>query len=52
MLMKRSHKLYLRYKFANEARHSFRITVSDSLYKAINYHGVDRNLTVYDAVED
>lgn len=36
----------------NEARHTFRITVSDSLYKAIKYHGVDRNLTVSAAAED
>lgn len=27
----------------NEARHTFRITVSDSLYKTIKYHAVDRN---------
>lgn len=36
----------------NEARHTIRITVSDSLYKAIKYHGVDYNLTISAAAED
>ena len=33
-------------------RHSFRISVSDSLYKAIKYHAVDRNFTTAGAAED
>lgn len=36
----------------NEARHTFRITVSDSLYKTIKYHAVDRNLKLSAAAED
>lgn len=36
----------------NKAHHTIRITVSDSLYKAIKCHGVDRNLTVSAAAED
>lgn len=33
-------------------RHSFRISVSDSLYKAIKYHAVERNFTTAGAAED
>ena len=33
-------------------RHSFRVSVSDSLYKAIKYHAVDRNFTTAGAAED
>lgn len=33
-------------------RHSFRISVSDCLYKAIKYHAVDRNFTTAGAAED
>lgn len=33
-------------------RHSFRISVSDSLYKAIKYHAVERNFTTAEAAED
>lgn len=35
-----------------EKRHSLRISVSDSLYKAIKYHAVDRNFTTAGAAED
>ena len=35
-----------------EKRHSFRISVSDSLYKAIKYHAVERNFTTSGAAED
>lgn len=33
-------------------RHSIRISVNDSLYKAIKYHAVDRNLSTSGAAED
>ncbi len=33
-------------------RHSFRISVSDSLYRAIKYHAVERNFTTAGAAED
>jgi len=33
-------------------RHSFRVSVSDSLYKAIKYHAVKRNFTTAGAAED
>lgn len=33
-------------------RHSFRVSVSDSLYKAIKYHAVERNFTTAGAAED
>ena len=33
-------------------RHSFRISVSDSLYKAIKNHAVERNFTTAEAAED
>lgn len=33
-------------------RHSFRISVSDSLYKAIKNHAVERNFTIAEAAED
>ena len=33
-------------------RHSFRICVSDSLYKAIKNHAVERNFTTAEAAED
>ena len=33
-------------------RHSFRVSVSDSLYKAIKYHAVKRNFTTAEAAED
>ena len=36
----------------NEVRHTFKITVNDSLYHAIKHHAVDRNLTVSAAAED
>lgn len=35
-----------------EKRHSFLISVSDSLYKAIKYHAVERNFTTSGAAED
>ena len=35
-----------------EKRHSFWVSVSDSLYKAIKYHAVKRNFTVAGAAED
>ena len=35
-----------------EKRHSLRISVSDSLYKAIKYHAVKRNFTTAEAAED
>ena len=35
-----------------EKRHSLHISVSDSLYKAIRYHAVDRNFTIAGAAED
>lgn len=33
-------------------RHSFQVSVSDSLYKAIKYHAVERNFTTAEAAED
>ena len=33
-------------------RHSFQVSVSDSLYKAIKYHAVERNFTTDGAAED
>ncbi len=33
-------------------RHSFRISVSDRLYRAIKYHAVERNFTTAGAAED
>lgn len=33
-------------------RHSFRISVNDSLYKTIKYHAVERNFTTAGAAED
>lgn len=33
-------------------RHSFRVSVSDSLYKAIKYHAIERNFTTAEAVEN
>lgn len=33
-------------------RHSIRVSVSDSLYKAIKYHAADRNFTTAGAAED
>lgn len=33
-------------------RHSFRISVTDSLYKAIKYHAVEHNFTTAGAAED
>ena len=33
-------------------RHTIRITVSDSIYRKIKYHAVDRNLTTSGAAED
>ena len=35
-----------------EPRHTIRITVSDSIYRKIKYHAVDRNLTTSGAAED
>ena len=35
-----------------EKRHSFRISVKDSLYKAIKYHAVERSFTTAGAAED
>lgn len=33
-------------------RHSFRISVNDSLYKTIKYHALERNITTAEAAED
>ena len=33
-------------------RHSFRVSVSDSLYEAIKYHAIERNFTTAGAVEN
>ena len=35
-----------------EKRHSFRVSVSDSLYKAIKYHAAEKNFTTAGAAED
>ena len=35
-----------------EPRHTIRITVSDSIYRKIKYHAVDRNLITSEAAED
>ena len=36
----------------NEARHTFRISVNDSLYKAIKYHAAERKFTTAGAAEE
>ena len=45
-------KNYIITGVVEKPRHTIRITVSDSIYRKIKYHAVDRNLTVSAAAED